>query len=54
MQTGALARHIGVGRTTLFNWKQAGLLPAPERRGRTAIYSPAAVSIARSLAESAR
>jgi len=54
MQAGYLARHVGVARMTIFNWTRQGLLPPPKRRGRTAIYSPAAVSIAQTLAETAR
>ena len=38
-----LARVLGVDRTTLWNWQQAGVIPAPERVSRTrSIYSPAA------------
>jgi len=54
MQAEALARDLGVGRTTLWRWTRAGLLPGPERRGRTTIYGPAAVTAARSIAEAAR
>ena len=54
MQAEHLARDIGVGRTTLWRWTRAGLIPSPEHRGRTTIYSPAAVRAARSLAEAAR
>ncbi len=54
MQAEALARDVGVARMTLYRWTRAGLLPAPDRRGRTALYSRAAVTIARRLAEDAR
>ena len=54
MQTETLARHIGVGRTTLWRWTRQGLVPAPVRQGRTAVYSPAAVAVARNIAEAAR
>jgi DNA-binding transcriptional MerR regulator len=38
-----LARALDVDRTTLWNWEQAGLIPAPERvSGNRSIYSPAA------------
>jgi predicted site-specific integrase-resolvase len=51
MEVETLARNIGIGRTTLWRWTRAGLVPAPERRGRKSLYSPAAVVAARSLAE---
>ena len=54
MTATALASDIGVGRTTLWRWTRAGLLPEPQRDGRVAIYSPAAVRMARALAEVAR
>lgn len=54
MQAEALARDIGVSRTTLWRWTRAGLLPSPRRSGRPVIYSPAAVTMARSLAEASR
>lgn len=54
MQTEALARHIGVSRTTLYRWTRSGLVPPATRQGRTALFSPAAIAVARNLAESAR
>lgn len=50
MEAARLAQEIGVGRTTLWRWTRAGLIPAPERRGRQSFYSPAAVAAARSIA----
>jgi len=49
--TTKLAADVGVSRVTIFNWTRAGLLPAPERRGRNRLYSAAAVIMARSLVE---
>lgn len=38
-----LARLLSVDRTTLWNWEQAGLIPAPQRvAGNRSLYSPAA------------
>lgn len=54
MQAEHLARDIGIAPRTLYRWTRAGLVPAPDRRGRTVLYSRAAVTIARSLAEAAR
>lgn len=54
MTANVLAADLGIGRTTLWRWTRAGLLPQPNRYGRDAIYSPAAVRMARSLAEVAR
>lgn len=54
MPANLLAADLGIGRTTLWRWTRAGLLPEPERRGRDAIYSPAAVRMAHSLVEAAR
>lgn len=48
--TKQLAAELAVSRATLWNWQRAGLIPAPERRGRQSIYSPAAVAAARSIA----
>lgn len=49
MNTGQLAADLNVARVTLWNWQRAGVIPAPARRGRQTVYSPAAVEIARSL-----
>ncbi len=49
MSTRQLAAEINVTRATLWNWQRAGAIPAPARRGRQTVYSPAAVEIARSL-----
>lgn len=49
MNTGQLAAELSVTRVTLWNWQRSGAIPAPTRRGRQTVYSPAAVEIARSL-----
>ena len=54
MEAAQLAHAIGVGRTTLWRWTRAGLLPQPERRGRLSIYGPVAVTLAGRLSEAAR
>lgn len=54
MEANTLAADIGVGRTTLWRWTRAGLIPTPARHGRRAVYSPSAVRLARSLAEASR
>lgn len=54
MEAHRLAADLGIGRTTLWRWMRAGLLPEPERQGRSAFYSPASVRIARALVEAAR
>jgi len=51
MEAAQLANDLGIGRSTLWRWTRAGFVPPPERRGRNSIYSPAAVLVARSLAE---
>jgi hypothetical protein len=50
----ALAKEVGIGRTTLWRWTRAGLLPQPRRHGRQALYSPVARRQARLLAEAVR
>lgn len=54
LDTKSLAAAVGVSRATLWNWRCAGLIPSPTVRGRRSIFSPAAVAIARNLAEAAR
>lgn len=54
MQANALAADLGIPRMTLWRWTRAKLIPQPVRDGRQAIYSPAAVTAARALAEAAR
>jgi len=54
MNTGQLAAEVNVTRVTLWSWQKSGAIPAPTRRGRQKVYSPAAVEIARSLAGGAR
>jgi hypothetical protein len=54
LNTNQLAAAAGVSRVSLWRWQRAGLIPAPERRGRQAIYAPAAVIAARSLSGAAQ
>lgn len=54
MEANHLAADLGIGRTTLWRWTRADLIPAPTRIGRQALYSPAAVTAARSLVGAAR
>lgn len=54
MEANTLAVELGIGRTTLWRWSRASLIPKPKRSGRQALYSPAAVAAARALAEASR
>lgn len=54
MEAHALAKNLGIGRTTLWRWTRAGLVPQPTREGRTAVYSPVAVRMAQCVAEAVR
>lgn len=48
----ALARRLGVSRTTIWNYEKAGLIPAPERvSGNRSAFSPVAVMLATSLVQ---
>lgn len=54
MSVTELANDLGVGRTTLWRWIRAGLVPEPVKQGRQSILNPTAIRMARSLAEVAR
>lgn len=54
MDVDTLAKEIGVGRTTLWRWGKAGLIPQPERIGRRSLYTRSAVAMARTIAQVSR
>ena len=50
MSATELAADLGVGRTTVWRWTRAGLLPAPTKLGRQSVYDSEAIAAAASLA----
>lgn len=51
----ALARHLGVSRTTLWNYENRGLIPAPDRvGGNRSLFGPAAIMAAESAVFAAK
>lgn len=54
MNASSLAVELGIGRVTLWRWVKMGLVPAPFKQGREAIFDPVAIRMARSVAEAAR
>ena len=47
----ALARHVGVDRTTIINWERAGMIPAGHRiSARRTMFDPLAIATAEALA----
>lgn len=55
MTRSELARVLDVDRTTLWNWEQAGLIPAPVRVTPTrSVYSPADQMLIAGRVESSR
>jgi predicted DNA-binding transcriptional regulator AlpA len=49
-----LAEASGAGRTTIWRWTKAGLLPQPTRYGREMIFPPSAIPMTRALAEASQ
>jgi len=55
MTRSELARVLEVDRTTLWNWEQAGLIPAPVRvSGNRSVYTPAAQMLIAAQVEASR